>query len=112
MINRIGIKCKKKHYVQYVYFPEPDGNMEYSPDSEHSDMTVIARDDARKPEDNDQPVLLTQADINDITGNLNHSKSLSSFWFHVSKRNICWHKEPNFTAIERKLRQFFTFQGK
>ena len=25
--------------------PEPDGNMEYSFDSEHSDMTVVAGDD-------------------------------------------------------------------
>ena len=39
--------------------PEPDGSMEYSSDSEHSDMTVVARDDAYKPKENDKPVPLT-----------------------------------------------------
>ena len=33
--------------------PEPDGNMEYSFDSEHSHMTVVAGDDALKLEVDD-----------------------------------------------------------
>ena len=53
--------------------PEPDGNMEYSSDSEHNDMTVAAGDDAYKPEEV-QPVPLTQAETNDLIRNLNHSK--------------------------------------
>ena len=39
--------------------------MEYSSDSEHSDMTVITRDNAYKPEEDDQPVLLIQIELND-----------------------------------------------
>ena len=30
--------------------PEPNGNMEYSSHSEHSNMTVVAREDAYKSE--------------------------------------------------------------
>ena len=30
-------------------------------------MTVVAGDDAYKPEEDDQPVLLTQAILNDLT---------------------------------------------
>ena len=54
-INLKGINHKNKHQVQYLDVPsairpiphgpdlpvpEPDGNMEYSSDSEHSDMMV------------------------------------------------------------------------
>ena len=61
MINLKGINRKNKHHAQYLHvpsatkpishgpnlpFPDPDGNMEYSSDSEHSDMTVVAGDDA------------------------------------------------------------------
>ena len=57
MINLKGINCKNKPHVQYpnvtaairsishgsdLPVPEPDANMEYSSDSEHSDMTVVA----------------------------------------------------------------------
>ena len=40
---------------------EPDGNMEYISDSENSDMTIVAGDDAYKLEENILPVPLTQA---------------------------------------------------
>ena len=81
MINLKGINCKNKHHLQYPVVPsairpiphspdlpvlKPDGNMEYSSDSEHSDTTVVAEDDAYKPEDN-KPVLLTQAELNKLT---------------------------------------------
>ena len=46
---------------------EPDCNMEYSSDSKHSDMTVAAGDDSYKPEEDNQPVTLTQAELNDLT---------------------------------------------
>ena len=66
MINLKEISCKNKHHVQYpnvpsvmrpisygpdLPAPESDGYMEYSSDSEHSDMTVEAGDDAYKPEE-------------------------------------------------------------
>ena len=48
--------------------------MEYSSDSEHSDMTVVAEDDAYKPEEDSQPVPLTQVELNDLTQDFNLSK--------------------------------------
>ena len=70
MLNLKGINPKNKHYVQYPDVPsairliphgpdlpvsKPDCNMEYSSDSEHSDMTVAAGDDSYKPEEDRQP---------------------------------------------------------
>ena len=88
MINLKRINCKNKHHVQYPnvpsairpipygpdLVPEQDGNMEYSSDSKLSDMTVVARDDTYKPEEDDQPEALTQAEFNDLTQDLNLSK--------------------------------------
>ena len=89
MINVKGINHKNKHHVQYPDVPsvirpiphgpdlpvsEPDGNMQYSSDYEHSDMTVVGGDDAHKPEENDQTVSLTQAELNNQTRDLNLSK--------------------------------------
>ena len=63
MINLKGINHKNKHHVQYPDVPSairpilhcsdvsvsgPDGNMEYSSDSKHRDMTVVAGHDARR----------------------------------------------------------------
>ena len=73
--------------------PEPDVDMKYSFDSEHSHMTVVTRNDAYKQEDDDQLVPLTQAELNNVTRDLN-------CWVHVSKRNICWHQEQRSTGIE------------
>ena len=53
---------------------ELDSNMEYSSDSEHSDMTVVAGNDAYWPEEDDQPLLLTQAELNDLIRDLKLSK--------------------------------------
>ena len=88
MINLKGMNCKNKHHVHYPnvpsairptshypdLVPEPDDNMEYSSDSEHSDMTVIAVDDTYKPEEDNQPVSLTQVELNDLAWNLNLSR--------------------------------------
>ena len=89
MINLKGINCKNKHHIKYPNVPsaiksishgpdflvsEPDGNMEYSSDSEHSDMTVVAEDDTYKPEEDNQPVTLTLVELNDLTRDLNLSK--------------------------------------
>ena len=64
----INIKKIRKYCVKYfdipfaprpishgpdLPFPEPDGNMEYSSNSEHSDITIVARDDAEKPKEDD-----------------------------------------------------------
>ena len=84
MMNLKGVNRKNKHHLQYPDVPsaikpiphrpdrpvpEPNGNMEYSSDSEHndSDMTVVTRDDAYMPKEDDQPVVLTQAELNDLT---------------------------------------------
>ena len=63
IINLKGINHKNKHYVQYPDVPEPSGNMEYSSDSEHNDMSVVAF----KSEEDNQPVPLTLAELNDLT---------------------------------------------
>ena len=59
MINLKEINRKNKHHIQYsdvpsairpiphgpdLPVPDPDGNMEYNSDSEHSDMTFVAGD--------------------------------------------------------------------
>ena len=55
-------------------FREPVGNMQYCSDSKHYDMTVVAGDGVYKPEEDDQPVPLTQAELNDLMRDLNLSK--------------------------------------
>ena len=63
--------------------PESDGKKEYYSDFEHSDVTVAAvGDDAYKPEEDDQPVPLTQAAFNDLKQDLNLSKD-------SAQGNIC-----------------------
>ena len=77
---------QNKHHVQYsdvlsvirpilygqdLSIPEPDGNMEYSPDSEHCNMTVAVRNDAYNPEES---VPFTPAELNDLTHDLKLSK--------------------------------------
>ena len=106
MIDLKGINCKNKHHVQYLNVlsaikpiphdpdlpvPEPVGNIEYSSNSEHSDMTVVARDNAYKPEEDNQPVPLMQAELNDLTQDLNLSKESAQL---LGSRL----KEPNLLA--------------
>ena len=82
MINLKGINYKNKHHVQYpdvlsakrpichgtaLPVPEPDGNMEYSSNSQHCYMTVVVGDGAYKPEEEDKPAPLTQAEFNNLT---------------------------------------------
>ena len=89
MINLKGINPKNKHHIQYpdvssamrlippdpdLPVPKPDDNMEYSSDSEHSDMTVVAGHDSYKLEEDHLPVPLTQAELNDLIQDLNLSK--------------------------------------
>ena len=71
MINLKRINRRNKHHVQYTHVPsairpiphspdlpvpEPEGNMKYRSDSKHSDMSVVARDEAYNLEEDDQPV--------------------------------------------------------
>ena len=89
MINVKGINRKNKHHVQYSDVPstiwpilrgsdllisEPDVNMEYNSHFEYSEMTYAARVDAYKPEEEYQPVSLTQLEFNNLTRDLNLSK--------------------------------------
>ena len=89
--------------------------MEYSSDSEHSDMTVVAGDGTYKPEEDNQPVPLTQAALIDLAQNLNLSKeSAQLLCSHLKEKHLLapgttfyWYQDR-----ERELRQFFMFQDK
>ena len=129
MINLKGINSKNRHHVQYPnvpstirpippdedLVPEPDGNMKYNSDSEHSDMTVVAEDNVYKPEEDDQSVPLTQVELNDLTQVLNFSKeSAQLLGSYLKEKHLLtprtifyWYQD-----CERELRQFFTFQDK
>ena len=130
MINLKGINRKNKNHVQYndvpsairpiphgpdLFVPEPDGNIEYGSDSDNSDMTVVAGDDANKPEEGDQLVILTQAELNDSTRDLNLLKESTLLLGSrlKEKRQLApgttfyWYRHP-----EREFKEFFTFQDK
>lgn len=57
-----------------VSVPEPNVTMESISDSESSDMTDTAECGAPRPEEDNQPVPLTQAELNDLPRDLNLSK--------------------------------------
>ena len=128
MINLKRINRRNKHHVQYpdapsairpilrdsnLPVPEPDGNMEHSSDSEHSDITVVAGDDAYKPNQDGQTVPLTQAELNELTQDLNLSKESAQLLdSHLKEKHLL---APGTTLSsyqdhERELRLFFTFQ--
>ena len=104
MINLKERNHKNKHHVQYpdvpsairpichgpdLPVPEPGCNMEHSSDSEYSDRTVLAGDDAYKPEEDDQLVLLTQAEFNNLTQDLNLSKeSVQLLGSNLKKKHL------------------------
>ena len=62
--------------------------MEYSTDSEYRDMSVVGGNDAYKREENNQPVRLTQAKLNNIIRELTLSKE------HIQLLGSCL-KEKN-----------------
>ena len=70
MTNTLVFLLQIPHGIDFAV-PESDGNIEYSSDSEHSDMAVVAGDDAYKPEEDDQPISLTQAELNNLKLDLN-----------------------------------------
>ena len=77
-------------------------------------MTFVAEEDAYKPEEDDQPVPLTQAELNDLTQDLNLSKESAQLLGSCLKENLLapgttfdWYQD-----CERELRQFFMLQDK
>ena len=89
--------------------------MEYSSDSEHSDMTIEVEDDAYKSEKDDYPVPLTLTELNDLTRDLNLSKE-STQLLGLRLKDKCllvpgtafyWYRDRT-----REFRQFFSFQDK
>ena len=105
MINLKRINHKNKHYVQYSDVPsairpihhgldlpvhESDGNMEYSSDSKCSVMTVIARYNAYKPEEEDQHVPLTQTEFNNLTQDQKLLKESAQLFGSCLKEKHLW----------------------
>ena len=78
-------------------------------------MTVVAGDDIYKPEEDNQPVPLTQAELNDLTRDQNLSKeSAQLLGSHLKEKYLLtlgtmfyWYQN-----CEREPRQFFKFQDK
>ena len=121
MVNLKGINCKNKHHVKFPEVPsttrpihhgpdvpvlEPDGNMKYSSDFEHNDMTFVSGDDAFKP------VALT-AELDDLTRDINLSNESSRLLGSCLKEKYLlapgtmfyWYRDS-----EIVLRQCFTSQ--
>ena len=88
-INLKGINHKSKPHVRYfevlsairlIYHGpdlpvlDSDSNMAHCTVSEHCEMTVVTGDDTYQPKEDNQPVLLTQVELNDLTRDLNLSK--------------------------------------
>ena len=112
-INLTGINQKNKYYVQYPHVPsaiklipdsqillapEPDDNIEYNSDSEDSDMTVVPEGVAYKAQEDDQPVSLRLAELNDLTRNLNLSKeSAKLLGSHLKEKPLL---APRTTGME------------
>ena len=78
-------------------------------------MIVVVGDNAYKPEEDDQPVPLTQAELDELTRDLNLAKeSAQRLGVSLKKKHrmapritIFWYRDH-----ERELRQFFVFQDK
>ena len=69
-------------------------------------MAVLAWDDTDKPEEDNQPVLVTQAELNDLTVDLNLSNAhlLGSRFKekHLSSpgTTFCWHRDSERERIK------------
>ena len=86
--------------------------MLYSTDSEYSDMIVVAGKDAYKLEEDNQQVPLTQAELVDLTQDLNPSKeSVQLLGSRLKEKNLLapgitfyWYRDH-----ARELRKFYMF---
>ena len=75
-------------------------------------MTVVAGEDAYKPEEDDQPVPLTWAKLNDLTQDLNLSNESTQLLGSCLKEKhllapgtmFYWYRD-----YKRELKQFFMF---
>ena len=127
MINLKGINRKNKYHVQYPDVPsairpipyswdlpdhELDVYMEYRSDSEHSDMTVITGDDAYKPTEDDQPVPLTQSELNDLTRDVHLSKESAQLLGSRHKEKKTFGSWNNVVFVSRLGKRIFTLQDK
>ena len=78
-------------------------------------MTAVIGDNAYKTEEDDQPVLLTQAELNNLTWDLNLSmESAKLLGSHLKEKHLL---TPGmmfyrYQGHEGELRQIFTFQNK
>ena len=99
-------------YVSDLLFPEPYNSMDYSFDSNISDMTFMAGDDVYKPEEYHNPVPLTQTVLKDMTRDLKLSKeSAQLLGSCLKERHLLMPGTTFFWSryCEREFRQFFTF---
>ena len=127
MTNLEGINRNNKHHVQYpddpsaiksvphgpgIPVPEPNVTIESSSDSESSDMTDTGDCGAYRPEEDDQPVPLTQAELIEPTRDLNLSKkSAQLLGCRLREKHLL---APGTTFYryrerEREFRYLFTF---
>ena len=129
MIDIKMIYYKNKHHIQnpdvlFAISPithgldlpvfEPDGNMECSSQSEHNDMTVLTWVNAYKWEEHNQPITLTQAELNDLTQDLNLSLEPAQLPGSRLKEKRLLVPETTFYRYEDRdweIRQLFTFQN-
>ena len=128
MTNLQGINRKNKRCVEYpdvpsamrpvphgsdLPVPESDVAMESSSESKSDNTADRAEGEEYMPEENDRPVPLTQADLNNLTRDLNLSRESAQFLGSVLSENNLLAPETKFYWYwkrERKFRQFFTTQ--
>ena len=111
MTNFQGIIRKNKHCVEYpdvpsairpvphgpdLPVPEPDVAMESSSESKSDNTADRAQSEEYMPEENDRPVPLTQADLNELTRDLNLSKESAQFLGSLLRENNLLAPETTF----------------
>ena len=111
-INLKGINRKNKHHVQYpddpsairpiphdpdLPVPEPEGNMEYSSDTEHWDMTVVAGMDDRRGR---RTSTLDPSRTQRPDTRPERFKGVFSAAGFTSQREICWHQKQCSTGVK------------
>ena len=109
--NLQGINRKNKHCVQYpdvpsairpvphgpdLPVPEPDVAMGSSSESKSDNTADRAQSEEYMPEENDRPVPLTQADLNELTRDLNLSKESAQFLGSLLRENNLLAPETTF----------------
>ncbi|KAK3885795.1 hypothetical protein Pcinc_010030 [Petrolisthes cinctipes] len=121
MINLQGINRKNKHHVQYpevpfavkpvphgpeVPIPEPNVIMESSSNPESSDAANSDESGAYKPVDDDQPMPLIQAELNDLTRDRNLSKETAQLLGSRIREKCLLAPETTFYWYRDREREF------